>query len=324
MKMNAPTSALLEDGRLHLQHGPIDLIVEAFSDHQREIDMAYEQASMRFSGLLSNLVLELKQLRTPLSDHFPRFDDPVAQRMARAVWSYREKFITPMAAVAGAVADEILQALVADRGLTRAYVNNGGDIALHLAPDEKFEIGIAGIEDAAVKGQFIIHAQDNVRGIATSGWRGRSFSLGIADSVTVLARSAAEADAAATMIANAVNVDHPGIERIPACDIQTESDLGSMPVTRAVPSLDRESIERALDTGALVAKKYLKSRLIERVALRLQGQVRSFGNYSASAPSNNSHSECNEESSFVRPEKQILRIAQNDSWKNQRVLNYSS
>jgi uncharacterized protein len=321
--MNAPTSALLEDGRLHLQHGPIDLIIEAFSDDKREVGMAYKQASMRFSGLLSNLVLELKQLRTPLSDYFPRFDDPVAQRMALAVWPYREKFITPMAAVAGAVADEILQALIAERNLRRAYANNGGDIAFHLSPGEKFEVGIAGVEDAAVKGQFTIHAQDNVRGIATSGWRGRSFSLGIADSVTVLARSAAVADAAATMIANAVNVDHPGIKRAPACEIHEESDLGSLLVTHAVGALDRGSIERALDAGASVAEKYLKFGLVESAALRLQRHVRSIGNYSASASSDNCHFEHSEESVFGRPEKQILRCSQNDGWENQGILNYS-
>ena len=324
MKMNPPISALLDDGRLHLQHGPIDLIIEAFADDSRDIEMAYEQASMRFSSLLVNLVLELKKLRTPLSDHLPLFDDTVAQRMARAVWPYRNEFITPMAAVAGAVADEILQALVKNRELTRAYVNNGGDIALHLGTDEKFEIGTAGIEDATVTGQFTIHAEDNVRGVATSGWRGRSFSLGIADSVTVLARTAAEADAAATMIANAVNVDHPGIARVPACDIIAESDLGSMLVTRAVPALDRESIERALDAGARVAENYLKFGLIERVALRLQGQVRSIDSDFSSAVPNNCHSERSEESACVRPKKQILRYAQNDMWINERVLNYSS
>ncbi len=237
MRMNAPTSAILDDGRLHLQHGPIDLIIEAFTDDPHEIAMAYEQASMRFSGLLSSLVLELEKLRTPLSNDFPLLDDPVAQRMARAVWPYRNDFITPMAAVAGAVADEVLQALVAGPNLRRAYVNNGGDIAIHLSRGEEFNIGIAGVEDAHLKGQFTIHTEDNVRGIATSGWRGRSFSLGIADSVTVLARTAAEADAAATMIANAVNIDHPGIERVPACEIQTESDLGSLLVTRDVPGL---------------------------------------------------------------------------------------
>ena len=274
MKLNPPACALLNDGRLHLQHGPIDLIIEAFADDRQEIEVAYEQASMRFSGLLASLVKELPRLRTALSKSFPMFGDPVAQRMAIAVWPYREQFITPMAAVAGAVADEILQALTAGRDLRRAYVNNGGDIALHLARGEKFEIGIAGIEDAALDGQFVIRAADNVRGVATSGWRGRSFSLGIADSVTVFASNAAQADAAATMIANAVNVGHPGIERVPAYEIHAESDLGSLPVTRSVPLLGNEYIRRALDAGQVASENYMDNHLVECAAIRLQGQVR--------------------------------------------------
>ena len=278
--MNAAACAILNDGRLHLQHGPIDLIIEAFADARRDREIAYEQASIRFSSLLSNLVTELQQLRAPLSDHFPLFNDPVAQRMARAAWPYRDEFITPMAAVAGAVADEILQSLIAGRNLRRAYVNNGGDIAIHLSPGEMFDIGIAGAESAALNGQFTLHAEDNVRGIATSGWRGRSFSRGIADSVTVLAANAAEADAAATIIANAVNVEHPGIERVPACEIQTESDLGSLLVTRGVPVLDSASANAALKAGEVAAKKYLDDELIERAAIRLQGQVRIVPNVS--------------------------------------------
>lgn len=275
--MSGPVSALLGDGRLHLQHGPIDLIIEAFADCPREIQLAYEQASMRFSGLLSTLVNELGQLRTSLANTYPLFIDPVAQRMARAVWPYRDQFITPMAAVAGAVADEMLSALTHRRQLKRAYVNNGGDVALYIAPGETFEVGIAGIEDTALKGRVRIHGSDAVRGIATSGWRGRSFSLGIADSVTVLAHSAAAADAAATMIANAVNIEHPDIERLPACEIREESDLGSLLVTRRVPTLDRVSVDAALDAGVRTAHRYWRNGLCRYAALRLQGQVRVVG-----------------------------------------------
>jgi hypothetical protein len=75
--------------------------------------------------------------------------------------------------------------------------------------------------------QAEVRYESPVRGIATSGWRGRSFSLGIADSVTVLAATAAEADAAATIIANAVDVAHAGIiVRRPACSLKDDSDLG--------------------------------------------------------------------------------------------------
>ena len=99
--------------------------------------------------------------------------------------------------------------MTAGRRLARAYVNNGGDIALHLGPGETFSIGMVDRPDRpSLIGRAAIGAADHVRGVATSGWRGRSFSLGVADAVTVLAASAALADAAATLIANAV--DHSG------------------------------------------------------------------------------------------------------------------
>jgi ApbE superfamily uncharacterized protein (UPF0280 family) len=71
--------------------------------------------------------------------------------------------------------------------------------------------------------------------VATSGWRckgkgGRSFSFGIADAVTVLAGSAAAADAAATVIANAVDLPgHGAITRRPASAIDPDSDLATVP-----------------------------------------------------------------------------------------------
>ena len=143
----------------------------------------------------------------------------IARRMVAAVAPYCERtFITPMAAVAGAVAEEILDAMTAAARLSRAYVNNGGDIALHLAPGEHFVVGMVERPDRpSLFGTATLDSAQPVRGIATSGWRGRSFSLGIADAVTVLADRAAMADAAATVIANAVDLPgHPSIVRVPA------------------------------------------------------------------------------------------------------------
>ena len=271
----ASAAAMLDDGRLHLQQGPIDLIIEAFADDAREITLAYEQASMRFSGLLQELVDELPALRAALTQRYPHVRGSIARRMVEAAWPYRDEFITPMAAVAGAVAVAILQAMTQDRKLRRAYVNNGGDIAFHLVAGEQFRVGIAEIEDATLQGVGVVHASMPVRGAATSGWRGRSFSFGIADSVTVLAATAAEADVAATMIANAVNVDHLGIVRVAANSLQAESDLGSRLVTRFVPTLDAQSIERALDNSAAKARYYLAQGLLHSAVIRLQGHNRS-------------------------------------------------
>ena len=126
--------------------------------------------------------------------------------MHAATAPFADRFVTPMAAVAGAVADTVLAAIRTTPGIERAYVNNRGDIAIHLTPGQVIDIGVVPelrrpLATAALR---LRHGQ-GIGGVATSGWDGRSFSLGIADAVTVLAASAAEADAAATLIANAVD-----------------------------------------------------------------------------------------------------------------------
>jgi ApbE superfamily uncharacterized protein (UPF0280 family) len=119
-----------------------------------------------------------------------------------------------------------------------------------------------------------IDADDAARGVATSGRHGRSFSLGIADSVTVLAHTASQADAAATIIANAVDLPgHGAITRCPANDLQPDSDLGARLVTRDVGGLSDDEIERALDVGAHRARQLLALGLIEGAALCLQGEI---------------------------------------------------
>lgn len=275
--MSGPLSARLPNGRLHLQHGPIDLIIEAFGEGG-EVERAYRQAIARFDDVLAVLVSELPVLRSRVGNTPSALNGPVARRMADAVWPYRDVFITPMAAVAGSVADEMLAALVSDRPLTKAYVNNGGDIAIHLSPGESLRAAIvANVDAPALDGGVELRAESPVRGLATSGWRGRSFSLGIADSVTILARSAAMADAAATVVANAVDADHPGIERRPANTLNDDTDLGALSVTTSVGPLPHDVIARALDLGFAKADTLKALGLIEGAALALQGQWRLLG-----------------------------------------------
>ena len=272
--MSGPVHARFPDGRLHLQHGPIDCIVEAWGA-SGEVETAYAQAVERFADLLGTLVGELDLLRAPVSVAYPLAHGPVAKRMVAAVWPHREVFITPMAAVAGAVADELLEAMVRGRSIYKAYVNDGGDIAIHLDGYAEFDVGIAADPEVpALDGDLRIRHSDPIRGIATSGWRGRSQSLGIADAVTVLARTAAAADAAATMIANAVNVDHPAIRRLPARAVKEDSDLGELPVTVAVGALPDDAIEAALESGLRTARELRSRRLIEGAWLSLGGRWR--------------------------------------------------
>ncbi|MEY9184010.1 ApbE superfamily uncharacterized protein (UPF0280 family) [Bradyrhizobium sp. USDA 326] len=274
-----PQIALLSGGRrLHLQDGPIDLIMEARGT-SGEVRAAYEAAALRFTGLLDELCAELTELRTAAAER-TSLKGVVARRMHAAVAPYAaDCFITPMAAVAGSVAEEILDAMLRAATLDRAYVNNGGDIALHLGVGEHFSLGLMDRPDRdGVMRTMRIDANDPVRGVATSGRHGRSFSLGIADAVTVLAATASHADAAATIIANVVDLPrHPAIIRKPANELQPDSDLGARLVTRDVGELSHDEIAAALESGAECARQLFDRGLIEGAVLQLCGDMLVIG-----------------------------------------------
>jgi uncharacterized protein len=264
----------LTGGRLHLSHGPIDVVLKACGA-KRAMSRAHEAAADRFITILPELCAELPALRAPFGAVEPR--SPVGRRMAEACRPFRKVFITPMAAVAGAVADELLATMRAAAPLDRAYVNDGGDIAVFAAPGQILDIAIAG--DFSLgrvptrSGVIRIRHGDGVGGIATSGARGRSFSLGIADSVTVLAKDGASADATATLIANAVDCDDPAIERRPADELDPDSDLGDRLVTVSVGPLPTPKRNVALAAGLARARAYRARGFIVDAALTLQGET---------------------------------------------------
>ena len=274
---NGATASWLDGGRLFLQHGPINLIVRAGGPAPAVKD-AYAALTGVFPVWLGALVDELPRLRSPESPHLAPPAGPIARRMVAAVRACASGFATPMVAVAGAVADEAAAVLAARPGVAHAYVNNGGDIALHLSPGAHLSVGVVpSLREAIPRARIEVSSDSAVRGVATSGWQGRSHSLGIADAVTVLARTAALADAAATLVANAVDADHPGIRREPACVLDEDSDLGTRPVTVAVPALDPETIGAALDAGVLAADALLARGVIKGAALTVQGRWRVLG-----------------------------------------------
>jgi ApbE superfamily uncharacterized protein (UPF0280 family) len=266
-----PTATILPDGkRLHLHHGPIDLVIGA--DGAR--DAGFDAARARFETLLAEVVAELRDLRQPLSATTQPPKGAVALRMHRAAMPLRGTgYLTRMVAVAGAVADEVLQAMTLGAELRRAYVNNGGDIALHLTGSESFTTAMMDHNGRGL-GQIKITAQDRIGGIATSGRHGRSFSLGVADSVTVLAKTAAQADAAATLIANAVDLpDHPAITRQAAAELDDTSDLADQPVVTGCGPLPAADCAQALQNGYDRATSYMTRNAICGAALFLQRQA---------------------------------------------------
>jgi ApbE superfamily uncharacterized protein (UPF0280 family) len=264
----------LTGGRVHLSHGPIDVVLKAFGSTQN-VNRAHRAAAKRFVTILPELCTELPGLRARSGEAEPK--SPVGQRMAAACRPFQKIFITPMAAVAGAVADELLATMQGAAALDRAYVNDGGDIAVVAAPGHHLDIAIAGdfsFGSIPVRnGSICIRHGDGIGGIATSGARGRSFSLGVADSVTVLAKDGATADAAATLIANAVDCDDLAIERRPANELDPDSDLGPRPVTVSVGPLSPKKRDAALAAGLARARAYRVRGLIIDAALTLQGET---------------------------------------------------
>jgi ApbE superfamily uncharacterized protein (UPF0280 family) len=283
--MTRARCARLADGqRLHLQDGPIDIVLRAYGA-PAAIRAAEAAAFGRFATILDELCAELALLRAPAPWGVPC--GTTARRMAAAVAPYAARgFITPMAAVAGAVADEILLAMTRAAWLDKAYVNNGGDIAVHLSPGARFDLGIVARVDApGPAATSAIAGGCGIGGVATSGWPGRSFSLGIADAVTILAGSAAAADAAATIVANAVDSPgHPAIRRQAANALQPDCDLGAIPVTTGVGHLTGAEIAIALGRGVRMAEALRDEGRITAAALFLQGAAQTVGDIDMAAP----------------------------------------
>jgi len=274
-----PVAALLDNGhRLHLQHGPIDLIIGADPVSAGKRAAVFQRAAEAFETVLERLVEELPLLQSAISPKSPKPKGQVALRMDQAVRPHGAKiFVTPMAAVAGAVADAVLAAMTQAMPLKRAYVNNGGDIAFYLGPGESFSTAMFGLQGNDL-GRIKLSSQHGVGGIASSGQGGRSLSFGIADSVTVVASNAAVADVAATLIGNAVDLpNHAAIMRQKAQDIKPDTDLGDRLVVTNVGMLSNLDIMAALNAGHRVAEKMLADGLIKGAALFLRGKHKVTG-----------------------------------------------
>ena len=262
--------ATLPDGRIHFSHGPIDIVAQADASVPVSSERAIRTAWNRFQSVLDELCFELLLLRSPDRTKWAGLQGPIAKRMAVAVSNF-DAFITPMAAVAGAVADELRDLMCKETQILRAIVNNGGDVSLYLAPGQECRIGLVSIPEAGLSGSTLrISADDNIQGIATSGWRGRSHSLGIADAVTVTAADCATADAAATIIANTIDLPgHPSVRRSPASQLSPDSDLGDLLVTIDVSPLSAAEAKMALSHGRSYANKLVTRGVIRSAAMFL-------------------------------------------------------
>jgi hypothetical protein len=182
--------------------------------------------------------------------------------MVTSVKTIGDGDLTPMAAVAGTIADAVADWLF-ERGLTRVIVDNGGDIAIRLARGERATVGVRPqITSRLISHVIYLDSSRSAWGVTTSGMGGRSFTRGIASAVTVLADNASLADAAATAVANSCFVEDKSILQLPAQNIDPNSDLADIHVTSEVKLLSTESIRKAVGNARRKADNLFQKDLI--------------------------------------------------------------
>jgi hypothetical protein len=183
--------------------------------------------------------------------------------------------MTPKAAVAGAVADEIADLIFEDEDVSRVIVNNGGDIAIRLRGREIAKVGIiSDLSRKEITHKLLVDSGRNIGGVATSGFGGRSFTKGIASAAVVVASTASLADAAATLLGNTINVDDPVIERQLAEEIYPGTDIPGHLVTTKVGNLSQYKIKEALEKGLIKVRELQDKGLIFGALLALKGEIK--------------------------------------------------
>jgi hypothetical protein len=262
--------ASIDSESVLVECGPMRLVIRAWSEKQPQIKLARQAAEKSISYLE-----RIARCRPLLSRPVPEIEDlpqdELALTMINSTRAIGDEDLTPMAAVAGTIADAVADRLF-EQGLTRVIVDNGGDIAVRMAEGEKVFVGIR----PQVSSPLISHVIDldcsrSTWGVTTSGMGGRSFTRGIASAVTVLADNASVADAAATAVANACFVEDKGILQLPAENMDPHSDLAGIHVTTEVKPLSSESIRIAVGNARDKAENLFQKGLIIGAFIALGG-----------------------------------------------------
>lgn len=288
------------------ENGPMRMVIQAWEHGRFDIDLAVESARFAFICLeqvaayrsvlmfrnpeiLHNLAINEAPL--PLSSEAPiplnnealiplnneapiplHNDASIPLNMVKSVLAFAEPDLTPMAAVAGSMADAVADWLF-NRGMTRVIVDNGGDIAIRLSGSETARVGIrTDINCPVISHVMVLDARHASWGVNTSGLGGRSLTRGIASAVTVLAESSSMADAAATALANACFVEDEGIMQVPAEKLDPGTDIPGIPVTVQVGNLKPDTVTRSLESSLTKAEAYVKQGLIHGALIAAGGR----------------------------------------------------
>jgi uncharacterized protein len=249
------------------------MFIEAWARGVLQTDSC-KWAAEKAIEFLEQVASEWQDLKSPAGKIVKPPTNSIVYSMWESVRLVGDPDLTPMASVAGAIAESTAE-LLWSRGMTRVVVNNGGDLAIRLGPGESLAVGIRPYVDRPdVTYRIVLTPELNIRGICTSGLGGRSFTRGIASAATVFAENAAISDASATAIANATLIASPAVKRIMAHSVDPDTDLKGVGITCSVGELTEGEIELALNQGVRRAEDLVEKALIIGACITIKGRMR--------------------------------------------------
>jgi ApbE superfamily uncharacterized protein (UPF0280 family) len=263
----------LRPGLYFLDYGPMQMTLSAFCGKE-PLGQEIMDAAMYAKYLLAELAPCLRVAKLPAGEikQCPTSPEVLAM-MIDAVKRCPDPSLTPMAAVAGSIADKVADFLV-QRGATKVMINNGGDIALRLAEGESVKVGITSdLNSRAVSHIIEVESVSQVGGIATSGLGGRGFTKGIASAVVVLGVNCRLADACATLVANHTFSPDPEIKQVRAEKLDPDTDICGHLVTAALGRLQPKTWQQALHNGLTQAREVVEQGIIYGAVIFAGGQL---------------------------------------------------
>lgn len=266
---------VLSDDLILVDWGPTTMTISSWEKGEARpvISVLAAREAVKSLGVMSEFqgYMKIKARDLPVGKPLPS----VVRRALLACKAVSGR-LSPIAAVAGAIADETAEA-ARELGADRVIVNNGGDIAIRLKDSHKIRVGLRAPGSREMFGILAIKAGDRIRGVASSGWSGRSYSPGVADMVTTWAGNASLADAGATFIASKVKCSGSGVQRAKVIELDHLSDLGETMVTIRSPRLTTKQRKEALTKGAHAAIDLKRRGLVYGTIINVQGDLFKIG-----------------------------------------------
>jgi len=248
------------------------LVISAGIGKVAQTEVALRAAEESF-GFLERVARHRNFLGRRFLDCREQIKDSLVLKMIDSVMMVGVRDLTPMAAVAVTIADEVANFLF-ERGMTKVVVDNGGGVAIRANREEPITVGIRpDVNDRAVSYMISLDPDLRSHGVATSGLGGRSLTRGIASAATVVARTASLADAAATAVANASFLEDELVWRRRAEELDPYTDIAGLDVTVKVGPLSEEKKNRAVSQAIRKAEDLARRGIILGAFVAVQGKA---------------------------------------------------